>query len=202
MASRSNQDWIIGLKQTNNEAWVKALSDFLSRGLLSYFGNNSSIPPEELEDLTQESVVKILGKLDSFRGESKFTTWAMKIGVNLTISELRRKRWKEVSLDEILEQSGNLQFADVGTSPEKNVEDDSARAEVLHAVDTIIQSRLTERQKTAFLAMLGGMPLAEIARRTKITRNAVYKIIHDARVKIKADLNRMGWTNRTIQDLL
>ena len=57
----------------------------------------------------------------------------------------------------------------------------------------IVANDLTERQRTAVIAELRGMPQAEIGRRLGITRNAVYKLTHDARKKIKRGLEASGF---------
>ena len=57
-------------------------------------------------DFAQEALIKITANLDSFRGESRFTTWAQKIAVNVALTELKRKRWRDVSLQELLDRRG------------------------------------------------------------------------------------------------
>ena len=58
--------------------------------------------PATIEDFAQDALVKSLGNLDSFRGESHFTTWAQKIAVRAAFTELRRKEWCEVSLQDLV----------------------------------------------------------------------------------------------------
>ena len=65
------------------EAWSDlALADlraFLVRGLGFALSNRSDVDDQILEDFVQDALLKILENLGSFRGESRFTTWAQKI---------------------------------------------------------------------------------------------------------------------------
>ncbi len=62
----------------------------------------SGFDPAAIEDFAQEALIKILDNLDSFRGESHFTTWAQKIAVRVAFTELRRKQWRNVSLQDLV----------------------------------------------------------------------------------------------------
>src|SRR5262249_40026340 len=53
----------------------------------------------QLEDFAQESLLRILKRLDQFEGRSKFVTWAYAIAINTAFAELRRNRWQDVSLE-------------------------------------------------------------------------------------------------------
>ena len=49
------------------------------------------------EETTQETLVRVMDKIDTFRGQSKITTWVYKIAVHIALSELRCHRWRDVS---------------------------------------------------------------------------------------------------------
>lgn len=164
------------------------------RGLRGALNRRSGISDAAIEDFTQESLVKILDNLDSFRGESRFTTWAQKIGVRTAFTELRRKEWRNVSLQEITdryETSGRepRDFAD----PQRSPEDLASRQVMFDTVRRLIHEELTERQREAMVAvMLNGMPLEEAARRMDTNRNALYKLLYDARKRLKERLISEG----------
>ena len=66
-------------------------------------------------------------------------------------------------------------------------------------IDQMLQEELTEKQRTAMLAiMAGGMPLEEVARRLDTNRNALYKVIHDGRLRLKRRLAREGMSPQDI----
>jgi len=145
-----------------------------------------------LEDAVQDGLIRILDRLESFRGDSRFVTWAMTITVRGVWTELRRHRWKDVSLDGLLESRGDAVFDLVGERAESQprVEQSALVARVHEA----IQEDLTEKQRTALLAELEGMPQEEIARRMGSQRNALYKLVHDARKRLKRSLESDGYS--------
>jgi RNA polymerase sigma factor (sigma-70 family) len=144
------------------------------------------------EDLAQEAMMRVSGRLDRFRGESRFTTWALAIAMRVAFDELRRARWKDVPLDALAaeETPGPPAEAAPGRSPERAM----ARDRVLASLSEAIDRDLTERQRAVLRAELEGMPQAEIAMRLAMTRNALYKLSHDARRKVRARLEAAGIT--------
>jgi len=163
--------------------------------------NQSSVTEADLEDFAQEALLKILAGLDSFRGESRFTTWAQKIAVRVALTELRRHRWRDVSLDKMTGGpdadhfiSGTL--ADPSAGPEQQ----AIQRMLLSTLRRIIATELTDRQRQALVAArIHGMPLEEVARRMGTNRNALYKLLHDARQRLK---KRMMAEGLSPQDVL
>ena len=199
MDARFERNWLEDLRGESRAEALGDLFTFLNAGLRSYFGSGGPMRLADIEDMAQESMLKALAHLEKFRGESKFTTWAMKIAVNHTLSEMRRRKWKDVSLDGLIGERGEIEFVPVdgdGTPPPEKMQQKEAALRMLAG---LMRDALTEKQRTAMGAMLNGMPLAEIARRTKSNRNAVYKLIHDARRKLKSALEDAGWTYGELQ---
>jgi len=151
----------------------------------------SSVDEAFLEDAVQDSLVRILDRIGQFEGRSRFLTWATSIAIRVAMSELRRRRWKDVSLSDVL--------ADSHFMPERAVSDQSRpdthaeRKEILDKMHGIIQNELTDRQRTALLTEMKGMPQDEIARHLGSNRNAVYKLTHDARKRLKLSLELAGY---------
>ena len=163
------------------------LRDFIKRTLAKGF--RQRLVDADLDDVTQESLLRIHRKLDSFAGQSKFTTWAATIAVNHAVSELRRRRYQHVSLEEAAEQAD--------WSPDSGAND--ADVELLKRG---ISEALTERQRTAIEAALGGLPLSELARREGVSQGAVYKLLHDARRRLRAYLTENAEMGGTLQEAL
>jgi RNA polymerase sigma-70 factor (ECF subfamily) len=138
----------------------------------------------------------VLSHLDTFEGRSQFTTWVYKIAVRVALSELRRQKWRDVSLDDLLEEKDDQPAQtrleiDPAVGPETAAE----RADLLDRVRRIIAEGLTDRQRTALVATgVRGMPPDEVARRMGMQPNALYKLIHDARLRLKRRLEREGLT--------
>ncbi|MBN1815554.1 MAG: hypothetical protein JXA14_27220, partial [Anaerolineae bacterium] len=99
MADRTNQEWLDALRGSGREDALSDLRVLLVRGLRRALPD---VPEQNLEDFAQEALLKILAGLDSFRGESRFTTWAFKIAIHEAFTELRRRRWKNVSLQDLV----------------------------------------------------------------------------------------------------
>jgi RNA polymerase sigma-70 factor (ECF subfamily) len=191
MTERSNEAWIAALRESGPEQ-MAALADLramLVRGLGYAMADRPEVTEADIEGFIQDALLKILDNLDSFRGESRFMTWAQKIAVHEAFSELRRKRWENVSLDDMLAQyEGDFTpsiLTDSTPSPEQQV---TQRA-LLDMVRRLIAEELTERQRRALVAVvLARMPTQEVARRMGTNRNALYKLVHDARQRLKRRL--------------
>lgn len=199
MKQRTNEQWLadLSIKKRNGEPEEKALEDLrevLQRGLRAALaGRISADMDATVEDFAQEGLVKILRSLDSFRGDSSFTTWAQKIAVHEALSELRRQRWRDVSLQDHLQQRGEANAGPemVASSP-ATPEQQTTQKATLDAVQRLIQKELTQRQRTVMVSYLEGMPLEEVASRMGSNRSAVYKTLHDARKRLKRRLEEQG----------
>ena len=196
MEQRSNQEWLDALKSpgAERERALAELRALLLRGLnhaLRGWRSTARRDFESLaEDFCQEALLRILDNLDSFEGRSRFTTWAHKIAVRVALTELRRKRWQDVSLDALVAEEG---AESTMSSEEPGPETEVQRADMLAWVKRIMKEELTEKQRAALAAIsFGGMPLEEVASRMDTNRNALYKVIHDGRVRLKRRLAREG----------
>ncbi len=191
-------DWVARLRFAGEEQQkaLAELREFLLRGLRKAFlakGANEAF----CEDITQEALIRILDNLEQFAGRSRFTTWAMTIAVREAVSRFRRKQFQEVSLQEITGgEKLDIAFPnDASSSPQNN----SEKQEILQTLRQLIEKDLTEKQRMVVQASLGGMPVEEIARRVDSNRNAIYKLIYDARQKLKQGMEQAGYTWPDIQ---
>ncbi len=192
--NRTNDIWVQDLR-TGGAAQDKALTDLrglLISGLHKPFRGTAGIDHAFMEDVVQEALVKVLKSLDQYEGRSRFTTWATSIAIRLAYTELRRRRWKDVSLDEMIENAGNIPKCDFGQAvgPEQEVQQKA----LIEKMYQVINQGLTDKQRDALLAELKGMPQEEIGRRMGSSRNAIYKLTHDARRRLKDELEASGYT--------
>jgi RNA polymerase sigma-70 factor (ECF subfamily) len=199
---RTNEQWLAELRGPERDQALADLRVVLVRGLkVALRGRVRQGLEEAAEDFAQEALIKILAGLDTFRGESRFTTWAQKIAVLTASTELRRRRWRDVSLQEVLDRHGanrgeSYRLADEQPTPERL----TMRTTMLTTVRRFVDEELTERQQEAIVAvMFEGMPLEEAARRMGTNRNALYKLMHDARKRLK---KRMEAEGLSAQDVL
>ncbi|MFL7812698.1 MAG: RNA polymerase sigma factor [Anaerolineales bacterium] len=196
MGKRTNEQWLRDLRGKDKDKAIEDLRKTLKRGLIYALSSRIDTDLEaQVEDFVQDAILRILDKLDTFRGESKFTTWAQKIAVRVAFTEMRRKRWEDISIQDLMpEDSGDftpLVLADPSPDPEKR----ATQASLLELIDHILREDLTDLQRSALLAILhGGMPLEEVAKRMDTNRNALYKLLHDARKQMRNRLLEKGLT--------
>jgi RNA polymerase sigma-70 factor (ECF subfamily) len=189
--------WLTALRASGpaRDEAVSRLHELLLRGarfeLRRRRGALSHVPIGELEDLavqaTDDACMAILGKLDTFRGESRFTTWAYKFVLLEAGVKLRRRAWhdREVSLeDDVLPP-----VRDTGPTAQQVLED----SELLDAVRRAVHTALTPHQREVFTALaLNGVPIDVLSERLNTTRGALYKTLHDARRKLRGALTEAG----------
>jgi RNA polymerase sigma-70 factor (ECF subfamily) len=205
MVERSNAQWISDLTDDSiaRESAIEDLRTRLQRGIFYYLSRERSdladLSSDEItqmaEDFAQDAVLRVLNNLDSFRGDSQFTTWATKVAVRIAISEMRRARYKDFSLDTLMQNSNDSVNAtavingDTPDRPEVATEKQDAMSKISHAFDEV----LTPRQRAALEAVvLEGIPMEVVADQLGTNRNALYKLVHDARQKLRTYLEHEG----------
>lgn len=202
MTKRTNTEWLELLKGEPDETALLDLRELLIRGLRYTLSSRLNTNLDAIiEDFVQESLLKILDKIDTFRGESQFTTWAQKIAVRVALTELRRRRWRDSSLDEMTTSRDGESFFEpkIMSDPSPSPENRTTRAGMIALIQNLIVEELTERQRKAMtLVMLEGVPLEQAAEQLGTNRNALYKLIHDARVRLKKKLTEKGMTSEDV----
>lgn len=190
----SNEEWLEALRPPRDEEAIAALRARIVRGLRAMLVKRVDAGADAMaEDHAQDALLKILENLESFRGESKFTTWAQKIAVREVLTELRRKRWDDLSIEDLRpgEDAGDYvppALADREASPEEATSEHM----LVEEIHEIIETALTEKQRTAMTAVIRGVPIGVVAREMDSNRNATYKVLYDARQKIKSELEERG----------
>jgi RNA polymerase sigma-70 factor (ECF subfamily) len=207
MSDRTNDQWLLNLRDAGRaqEAALADLRGILLAGLP--YALSSWLPPGDpryeplAEEVVQETLVRVLARLDTFEGRSAFTTWVHTIAVRIALTELRRARWRDRSLDEMVEDAEVEEHAPVDAAdPAPGPEVEAERTAVVDQLRRFLMEELTDRQRQALLAAgIHGLPLEEVARRMGTNRNALYKLMHDGRMQLKRRLRREGLS---VEDLL
>ena len=162
-------------------------------GLRVALASKAKVSEDDVEDFAQDALVKILAALDSFRGESRLTTWAHKIAIRVALTELRRRRWRDVSLDSLIHSTDADFLPDTLADPAATPEEKAIQNMVLETMRRVIAEDLTDKQRKSLVAArVHGMPLEEVARRMGTNRNALYKLLHDARQRLRKELMTKG----------
>lgn len=207
MTQRSNDEWLNDLR-AGGDRQSQALLDLrvlILRGLpFALAGKLSSDSPEFealAEEVAQETLLRTLDYLDSFEGRSAFTTWVQKIAVREALGQLRRRRWRDVPLPE-MEMSDDPEAASREMADEHQPDPGAVteRKDLMMRLQRVIMEELTEKQRMALmLVAMQGMPLEEAAQRMGTNRNSLYKLMHDARLRLK---HRMEADGLSPQDVL
>lgn len=196
VTERTNEDWLDGLKGSgpSHHNACAALRAVLIRHLGRTLGDQG-VDPATIEDFAQDGLVRVLQGLESFRGDSKFTTWATVIALRVAYTELRRARWKDRNLDEL----------DVDRWPAASVptaEDHLEKRSLIASMQRIIERQLTPSQRIAVLAKLEGVPQVTLAARLGVNTNALYKLQHDARRKLRRGILDAGFSETDVRRIL
>ena len=197
---------LVARMPADNEAWVRALGlpgagaqpaleelrRLLVQGLRRTLASRG-VAVDACEDFAQEALLKIQQQLPTFRGESRFTTWAFAIAVRVAFDELRHKRWADISFDAASADARRpvaFEAPKASATQERQV----LREGVLSALQGVIERELTDKQRAVLMAELQGMPHAEMASALGMNRNALYKLAHDARKRARAHLEAAGFS--------
>jgi RNA polymerase sigma-70 factor (ECF subfamily) len=193
LAKRTNEEWLDALRGPQREEALADLRQVLIRGLHAALVRKGSVTEEDVEDFVQDGLLRIVDALDSFRGEAQFTTWAYKIAIRVAFTELRRRRWRDVSLDQLSVTADSGFLPETIADPDASPEQQAIQRAVLETLRHTIANDLTDRQRTALTAArVHGMPLDELSMRMDTNRNALYKLLHDARRRLQRALADKG----------
>jgi RNA polymerase sigma-70 factor (ECF subfamily) len=154
-------------------------------------GQLGSIRGPEFDDLAQQAandaLMKVLSRLEEFRGLSRFTTWAYKFVIFEVSGKVAGHAWRRQPPSR---QEGALErLADsVAPGPGDRLE----QQEQLKALSAAI-TELTSRQRAVFVAVaLNDVPIDVVAIRLGSNRNAIYKTLFDARRNLRARMAAAG----------
>lgn len=191
----TNEEWVEALSPPVDEQAVEVLRKKLIKGLKPALHKYVDRELDQfVEDVAQDALLKVLNNIDSFRGESKLLTWAMKIAVREGLTELRLKRYDDISIEDLKPDDESreifsLSVASDETSPDRSLHE----SQLIDKVMQIINEELTKKQKQAINAlMIQGLPVPVVVKQLDTNRNALYKLVFDARLKIKAKLELEG----------
>ncbi len=203
---RTNEEWLSDLNATGmvQETAIADLRELLLRAALYFFSRNlgdfAGLSRDEIlqraEDCAQDALIAVMAHLQNFRGDSKFSTWAYKFAINIAMTSARHERWKGISLDEISDagEEAFSEWANLNKTDEAAPEESAMQAELITVIREIIENDLTDKQRQVLRWMVfNEVPMDEVVRHMGTNRNSVYKLLHDARWKIKSELQARGF---------
>jgi RNA polymerase sigma-70 factor (ECF subfamily) len=198
LVDRTSRRWVEQLHPDHpHHAHAAAkLHDVLQRAAVHELyrrrGQLQGLSGPEFDDVAQQcaddTMMKILARVDDFEGRSRFTTWAYAFVIFEVSSKVARHAWRhhppspeDLTWDHLPDT--------LTPRPGEQVE----RREQLAALTKAIEEDLTPRQREVFAAIaLNDVPIDVLALQLDSNRNAIYKNLFDARRKLRASLAAAG----------
>ncbi len=198
---RTNTEWLVALRRPDPARALADLQRYVRGTIAKLLRGRSPVDESDLDDFTQDALIRILQGLDRFRGDSRFTTWATAVAVRVALSALRRRRYRYQPLEDLELETAKPVAG--GPSAARDPGQASDRETLVAALHKAIRDDLTERQRSAILGELAGVPSGALAEHLETNLNALYKLHHDARKKLKRALNNAGYSDEDVrQELL
>jgi RNA polymerase sigma-70 factor, ECF subfamily len=201
-ASRRWLDRLAGDGTERDDA-IAELHELLLRAARFEVNRRSARHPHlrggEEGDIAQQSaddaLMAVLRKLDDFRGESRFTTWAYKFALYEAAANIRRRAWQGRELP--IEADAWQRVGDARSGPARDAE----TKDLVAAIRQEIESSLSPRQREVLVALaLNEVPIDVLAERLNTTRGALYKSLHDARKSLRSALAKRGMSAEASQE--
>ena len=198
----TSQLWLDGLRASGreNDQCVAALHALLlrvARYEVSRRAGSLQLHGPELEDIAQQAsddaLMAIRSKIAGFRGDSRFTTWAYKFVMFEVSTKMGRHFWRHRHAS--MDADSWERLPDPGAvAPDQRTE----HREIFEALRRAIDQDLTPLQQRVFVAVaLNEVPMDAIARELGSNRNSVYKVLFDARRKLRSSLRTAGYERPT-----
>ena len=196
--ARENRAWVRDLSGGGDrcELASRRLYEILLRAARAEAGRRAArlrLVGPELDDIAHQAaadaLLAICGKVETFRGDCKFTTWAYKFVIFDVAAKVNRHFWQRagVAFDE---EDWDRLPARLGIEPEAQAEG----RDLMKAVHRAVDENLTAKQRIVFVALvLNGMPTDVLADQLGATHNAIYKMMFDARRKLRSALVDAGY---------
>jgi RNA polymerase sigma-70 factor (ECF subfamily) len=198
-AAPALEEWHLDLNAESirgDEAVARLHGILLRAARFEVFRRRGSLPQlstvdldELAQDAADDAAVSVLRRLDDFRGESSFRTWAYKFALLEASVKVRRRVWRDRG-EVTLEPEHWESLAHAGPGPD----DDAETAALLEVVREGIRTALTPRQRQILVAVvLEGVPIDVLVERLGSTRNALYKLLLDARRRLRDHVAAAGF---------
>lgn len=203
--TRTNEEWLAALRGPDRDAAVAELYDLLRRAARSELGRRAArtgLIGSDIDELApqaaSDAAVAVLAKLDTFRGDSRFTTWAYAFAV-FEVSAAVGRHLRRTGGGRSTVALDDDQWAALpdrwGAAPDEQVQ----AAELVALLRRTVDLQLTPRQQRVFRAVVvEGVPLDVLVDELGSNRNAIYKMVFDARRKIRDAFVANGYMDQAV----
>ena len=203
LSTRTNDEWLQDLRAAGepHDAALADLRESLRQSALFCLRRHAhevrDFSADDIaamaEDAAQEAIVALLERLDAFRGEARFLTWASKFGIGYATILLRKRQWRDVSLDRLPDGWDAPAEVAIAQDGWAHPELAAQRQEIWQIMQAAVREDLTEKQRLVFnYILIHGVSTEVVAPQLGITPGALYKLTHDARRKFRKALERRG----------
>ncbi len=148
----------------------------------------SSGSPEDAADIVQEVFLRAWRSIESFRGDSGFSTWLFRITMNMCVDFARHKHSQPQTQSIVDEEENERQVPDTALTPEEHLENRELGRELAAALDEISE----EHRRIVLLRDVSGMSYTEIADVLEISEGTVKSRLSRARIALRKVLLRRG----------
>ncbi|MFQ7241703.1 RNA polymerase sigma factor [Agathobaculum sp.] len=149
----------------------------------------SSGSPEDAADITQEVFLRAWRSIESFRGDSGFSTWLFRITMNLCVDHARHKNAQPQTQPLVVgEEDAERPIPDTAPTPEEHLENSELGRELAAALDEVSE----EHRRIVLLRDVSGLSYTEIAEVLEISEGTVKSRLSRARIALRTILLRRG----------
>ena len=149
----------------------------------------SSGSPEDAADITQEVFLRAWRSIESFRGDSGFSTWLFRITMNLCVDHARHKNAQPQTQPLVVgEEDAERPISDTAPTPEEHLENSELGRELAAALDEVSE----EHRRIVLLRDVSGLSYTEIAEVLEISEGTVKSRLSRARIALRTILLRRG----------
>lgn len=159
------------------EILMRRYNQTLFRAVRSYLPDR-----KDVEDAMQETYLKAYAKLGQFKGESAFSTWLVRIGINEALQQLRRTRAMRVHADPEVRMEQLRQLPDTGAM---NPEQRTIQGEHRQLLEAAIDGLPEGYRAVYMLREVEGMNVAETAQCLALSEANVKVRLHRAKTMLK-----------------
>ncbi|MGO4596382.1 RNA polymerase sigma factor [Terrabacter sp. 2RAF25] len=195
-------DWVVALSTPgpDQQHAQRMLHQLMVRAAAHQVWRMRSALPDDpasveviIQQAADEAMTALLAKLHTFEGRSRFTTWAFKFAILQASSDVRRLQWRRREVE--------LRDLDLGTIPAADHDDAEHSVEgsdLANALARAMATVLTPYQRRIAVALLvDEVPIDVLAERLGTNRGALYKTLHEARRRLRAELTVRGYLSPT-----
>ena len=181
----------IGIVRAVQEGDVAAFDQLILKYRERLFGviYNMTSNREDASDLTQDAFIKAFQSINRFQGQSSFFTWLYRIGINSTLTHLRKNRLRTFfSLEKVDEEDRQSAEVIAALTDNSGAERDVFVHELQEKLNEAMQKLSIKHRTVVTLFEIDGLSHQEIAEVMNCSVGTVRSRLHYAKQLLQAEL--------------